>query len=33
MSIYPNLFFVNFDRAGDCFFSFLSYIFHDLFSF
>ena len=28
-----NLFFINFDGSRDCFFCFLSYIFHDLFSF
>lgn len=29
----PNLFFVNFNRSGDCLFVFLRYIFHSLFSF
>lgn len=29
----PNLFFINFNRSGDCLFVFLRYIFHGLFSF
>ena len=29
----PNLFFINFNRSGDCLFVFLRYIFHSLFSF
>ena len=33
VKVIPNLFFVDFDRSGDCFSRFLSYIFHDLFSF
>lgn len=29
----PNLFFIDFNRSGDCLFGFLRYIFHGLFSF
>ena len=33
VNVVLNLFFINFDGSGDCFFRFMRYIFHDLFSF
>ena len=33
VNVILNLFFINFDGSRDCFFRFMRYIFHDLFSF